>query len=395
MDDDTKLKRIKFKVSAPGRIILYGEPLAMYGKRVVATSIDLRTTLKFCEITDNRRYIIKIDFPDIDLWLNLSLEQVLNFFFNNIDNADHFLKENILLHRYVQYFITLNGMGNTYEQRFSLHTFFYLFILIVCAERLNIKSFHVCLTSQLPMRAGLGSSTSFAICLAASFLYWARLQKGIEAFYDGDLEDISGYVLECEEVIENYVANIDNDVCSYGGIIKFRYDIRTGYNETCNIIAPRMKILLIDSRIRQNKLKQMKRMAELKFFYPMYLNIILNVIDYISKQACRELNALNFLQGNHLQNTYKTLKIFISLSQKIFHDLGLSHPNIDIICAIAREYGFAGKLTSFGGKYVYILLSPDVAEENIMRLSAHLMLVGFAVTKTSVNCSGVRINDLY
>lgn len=42
MDDDKKLKRIEFEVSAPGRIILCGELLAMYGKNVVATIFEQR-----------------------------------------------------------------------------------------------------------------------------------------------------------------------------------------------------------------------------------------------------------------------------------------------------------------------------------------------------------------
>lgn len=87
------------------------------------------------------------------------------------------------------------------------------------------------------------------------------------------------------------------------------------------------------------------------------------------------------------------MQIFISLSQTLLHDMGLSHPAIEFICAIAKEYDFAGKLTSFGGRYVYILLTPNTTEDNIAKLSEHLMLMGFGVTKTSVNCSGVRIDD--
>jgi len=316
MDDAKKLEKIEFKVSAPGRIILCGEPLAMYGKNVVSASIDLRTTLKFCEITDNQKDIIKIDFPDVDLYLNLSLEHVLNFFFNNNDNANLFIEEYILLLIHVQYFITVNGMWSTNEQRFSLQTFFFLFIYTILNERLSAKSFHVCLTSQLSMRAGLGSSTSFAACLAACFLYWARLQEGIDVFCDEDLAEISDRVWYCEEILQNYITNIDNEVCSYGKIMQFRRGNWTDSYFKMLLDVPEIKILLIDSRIRQNKFEQMKRLAEMKFSNPTILNMILNSINCISEETCNELKNIDYIQKSNfstkqlqLQFAYEALNV--------------------------------------------------------------------------------------
>ncbi|XP_025266322.1 mevalonate kinase-like [Camponotus floridanus] len=403
MDDAKKLKKIEFKVSAPGRIILSGEPSMMYGGNVVSASIDLRTTLKFCEITDNRKNIIEIDFPDIDLYLNLSLEHVLNFFlYNNNNNANLFIEEYIMLLIHVQYFITVNGMWSTYEQRFSLQTFFFLFIYTILNEELSAKSFHVCLTSQLPMRAGLGSSTSFATCLAACFLHWARLQEGIDEFSDEDLEQISDRVWYCEEILQNYVSNIDNEVCSYGKIIRFRHGNRTDPNFKRFLNVSKIKILLIDSRIRQNKFEQVKRLAEMKFSNSTILNMILNNINYISEEVSNTLTNIDYIQKINfptkqleLQNAYETLKHFVLLHQLYFCFLKLSHPNIDMICDIVKEYGFAGKITNFGGRYVCILLPPDAIDEDVMMLSAHLMSLGYYATKTSMSCSGVRIDNSY
>lgn len=80
------------------------------------------------------------------------------------------------------------------------------------------------------------------------------------------------------------------------------------------------------------------------------------------------------------------------LNQEIIRDLGLSHPRLDIICMITKRYGFMGKLTSFGGRYVYIMLPPYASEESIMNLSTHLTIEGFSVTMTSICCSGVKID---
>ncbi|EFN71314.1 hypothetical protein EAG_00059, partial [Camponotus floridanus] len=56
-----------------------GEYAAIYGKNVVITTLNRRTTLQFTELINNLRGICKIEFPDVGLSLNLPLELVDNF----------------------------------------------------------------------------------------------------------------------------------------------------------------------------------------------------------------------------------------------------------------------------------------------------------------------------
>ncbi|KMQ84521.1 mevalonate kinase, partial [Lasius niger] len=84
---------------------------------------------------------------------------------------------------------------------------------------------------------------------------------------------------------------------------------------------------------------------------------------------------------------------YIQENQRILHESKLSHPTLDNICSIAQSCGFTGKLTGFGGGFVYILLPPSTQEEQIRNLSTKLKAEGFNVTTTSVSCSGVRIDD--
>lgn len=243
---------IKFKVSAPGRMILSGEYMMMYGESAVAASLDLRTTLKFCELSDEPSNI-RIEFPDVDLSLNISLDVILNFF--STINALHLFEDEIALFKHVQYFITVNGMWKTYAQRFSLQTFLFLLVHMAYHEEFDIKSFHVHLTTHLPISAGLGSSSSFAVCLAACFLHWACLQKGThDAFSVQELSLISNIAMHCEEVMKNYEFGVENSVCSYGNILNFRYKYQDEGNDIIlHADVPNMKILLIDSNIRHNK----------------------------------------------------------------------------------------------------------------------------------------------
>ncbi|KMQ91642.1 mevalonate kinase [Lasius niger] len=167
--------------------------------------------------------------------------------------------------------------------------FIYLLICIAHNEELDIKPFHVYLSTELAICANLGSSSSFAVCLAACFLHWARLQKGDHDEFDvDDLDKIANYAIDCEEILPNYMFGLDPFVCTHGLITRSQY----GENSSAFIDVPRLRILLIDSKIRENKHEQMKRLAELKYGYPTVIKDIFNKIDNLSKTTYRALDEI-------------------------------------------------------------------------------------------------------
>ncbi|CAL1679364.1 unnamed protein product [Lasius platythorax] len=386
---------IEFKISAPGRIVLSGKHAAMYGKPVVMASIDRYTTVKFSELNDGPREI-KIEFPDVALSLNVSLEQVLNFF--SCNNSFDMTLDHCRLLRLVQSWITLNGMWSTQEQRFSLQTFFFLLFIIAYDKKFVIKSFHVHVSTQLPIGAGLGSSSSFAVCLAACFIHWARLQNGANyAFNEQELTSISNYAMYCERISQNYMFGADNYVCSYGKTIKSRYEQDSYYNDIINM--PTMKILLIDTNIRQNKDERATQIAELKHSRPDFVDLNLRTYNISSTNICKKLVAMNNInQEDNIpiheiqMSVYQQLQTLIYVDQLIVQNLGLSHPSIDMIGSISRDLGCWENPTDFGG-LVYILLPPIIPEEIFGNLERHLREMGFNIMVASVCCSGVRIDD--
>ncbi|KMQ90363.1 mevalonate kinase, partial [Lasius niger] len=128
-------------------------------KNVVMASLDRRTTLKFCELPDEQQ-IIKIEFSNIDLSLDVPLKEVRTFTLRTDMQKYIILVQKLL--KYVRHFIDINGMWSTCEQRLSLQTFFFMLFYTAYTEKLNMRSFHVNVTTELPIRGGLGSSTSFA-----------------------------------------------------------------------------------------------------------------------------------------------------------------------------------------------------------------------------------------
>ncbi|KMQ84773.1 mevalonate kinase [Lasius niger] len=393
---------IQFKISAPGKIVLSGDHAVMNKeKNVVMASLDLRTKLKFCELPDEQE-IVKIELSKIDLSLNVPLEIVRNFSLRN-DMKDMYSNTGRLL-RYVKNFITVNGMWRTPEQRISLNTFFVLLLSSVYTDKLKIRSFYVCVSTELPISGGLGSSTSFAVCLAACFIHWARLQKGAhDKFDEDDLEKIRQYTTICEEYIQDYAFEFDNIVCTYGKINKFKYINFENYTkQICQDMPANMlgmTILLIDTKICRNNRERLQQMAELIQIRPEIADYILHKIDAVSQKifdTLFDMTCSTESPNSHQEDIYDQLKEHIQKNQQLFYfyDKLLSHPRLNDICSIVENYGFAGKLTGFGGGFVYIPLPPISPPERITELlKKKLLEKNCDITKTFVGCSGVRIHD--
>ncbi|XP_072762330.1 mevalonate kinase-like [Anoplolepis gracilipes] len=405
-----------FTISAPGKITLCGEYGEMYGKKVVAASIDLRTTLKFDEISSLTD--IEIEFPDVDISLIVPLEKIQNL--TTSKNYNYLVENYILFIKHVQYFITINGWWKTFSQRFTLQTFFFLLMYIAHHEQFVIRPFRVHVTTDLIMNTSLGSSTSFAVCLAACFVRWARLQRDDHTkFTQLELQNISKFAMFSEEVIRDFIFNRDRDVCVHGHAVSFRYREHLD-NDTEILSAQEMDVLLVDSNIRQNKLDYVTKMYFGKMaterhlssnFMDNFLNMFdffnitnifniivnLNIIDDISQKVASALSEIeNGHRDNNLplvESSYKVLQRNIELNQNVLWKLNLSHTKFDTICKIAKRHGFTGKMTGIGAAYVLILLPPNIPKEIIDNLTSDLSKQGFASKKTKICGSGLRIEQ--
>lgn len=386
---------IQFSISAPGKVILHGEHAVVYGKTALAASLNLRTKLKFNEQDLNN---IHINCPDIHLCSSIPLDVILEYFqpsypFN--ENTNRLLDQ-------VEQFITLKkDFSGTYtgskQQKLSLQAILYLLIYIAYEEQMQIKSFSLHLSTELTIGAGLGSSASFAVCIAACFFHWARLQKSDvhNTFNEDDLEKISKYALSCERIMHGSPSGIDNSVCTYGSIIKFQR------GEPVNILPnmPSLNILLVNSMVSRNTKDLLERVIKMRQSYPAIIDSIFDSIDAVSKAALQILREIYDIQSTNdadlLESRYKNLFTLVRTNQALLSALDVSHSKLDIICSIARDHSFAGKLTGAGGGgYAYILLQPNVDDVRITFLCELLTREGFDIRRTSLGCNGVMIEHI-
>ncbi|KAK2579702.1 hypothetical protein KPH14_011049 [Odynerus spinipes] len=383
---------ISFKVSAPGKVILFGEHAAVYGKTAIAASLDLRTHLKFKELLDVKD-VIKLNFDNINLVASVSMQYVQEYI--SIYRSLQVKNNHENFYDHIQQFVRNIGYNNL-QQKLSLEAFFYSLICISEKEKINIKPAEINLSTELTIGAGLGSSASFAVCLSACFLYWSRLQKNICKTFDvEDLKLISRYAFECEKIMHGTPSGIDNSICTYGSIIEFRKD------DCLNSIpnARKMKILLVDTRVQRSTKAQVEKSANLKRTYPTVIDLILDAIDNISREALKILAKDTSQNPNGATNVHEEheefnkLMMLININQNLLAALQASHPSLDRICAEAQNYAFAAKLTGAGGGgHAFILLPPDTQPETISSISRKLIADGYCVTLTSLGGAGVRID---
>ncbi|KYM86063.1 Mevalonate kinase [Atta colombica] len=318
----------------------------------------------------------------------------------------------------------------------SLQAFFFLLILISRKEHIIISSsFIVKLSTELPIGEGLGSSASFAVCLAACFWRWSLLQKGTVLYEFGkqDLLKISNYAQNCDSIIYNSSTKIDTIISTYGMIKIFDKGIINTLTSKSFSNLPDMKILLVFSNVKKTKSKKSMKIEALKNSH-LLIDFILNSIEVISSTFIYVLDIIdvkiyNRLKKNNSQfinitDNYKTLLDIIHMNQGLLKTLGMSHPNLDIICAIARNFGFAGKLASksgvtlqdlidmnqgllraiaqdfslggkiaasSGGRYAFIFLLSNNSDELVQDLIEIFESYNFSAKIVSLNCSGVRV----
>lgn len=382
---------ISFKISAPGKIILFGEHAVMYGKTALAASLNLRTNLTFQEIEEVND-VIKLNLHDMNLKLSIPISLIVSYI--NIyktycleNNRDSFSNE---IHRLSSEL----GYSNQSLQKLCLEALFYLFIYVVEKEGINVKPAEISLSTELTIGAGLGSSASFSVCLSACFFHWSRLQKNIRKTLDAsDLEIITNYAFECEKILHGTPSGIDNSICTYGSILEFRKC--DGVTLIPN--AMKLKILLVDTKTQRSTKAMIDKTAKLKLMFPTVFDCIMDAIDNVAKEALKILTEDNTNQTDNdseENEKYNQLKTLIDINQHFLAALQVSHPLLDKICVEAQNYEFGAKLTGAGGGgYAFILLPHNTQPEIISSISQKLIAYGCGVMSTSLGGSGVIIDE--
>ncbi|KAL0954656.1 hypothetical protein HGRIS_003607 [Hohenbuehelia grisea] len=404
-------------VSAPGKVILFGEHAVVHGVTAIAAAVNLRCYGLVKPRHDGKISVHLSDINDFHgEWDIASLPwdactpvprgdahpEVLNqALVDSLQNS------------------TLADLGADQQQaKAACATFLYIYMTLAWGE--GRPSFHFAARSTLPIGAGLGSSASFSACAATTLLLLhdrislpplpppTRIpetpddpghihvsHQGRRGIPPATAEEINQWAFVAEKILHGNPSGVDNSVAVFGGALAYT---RAGFGKPSGMEGIQgfksLRFLLTNSKIPRDTKKLVAGVGQKKIQEPELVNKILDSIQDISNEARRALGDPELPREQLLS----ALAALIKENHAHLVTLGVSHPALESIRAKtgSSSYNLTTKLTGAGGGGCAVTLIPDDFQEAALQeLISELVQSGFEPYLTSVGGGGLGILTPY
>ncbi|PWN48058.1 cystathionine beta-l [Violaceomyces palustris] len=385
-------------VSAPGKVILFGEHAVVHGVKAVAASVALRC---FAHVSDREDGKLSLGLPDLGVehvwklddlpWdvvpekLRIGAEAELG--------AHEELDQGLIA-------AIEKCVGDVVNETDRSHAgsvaFLYLYMCIAGKEAARGQAF--VLRSSLPIGAGLGSSAALSACLASSMAYtYGRLEvpssaeSGIPA---SDAILINSWAFLSEKVMHGNPSGVDNAVAVYGGAVAF-----TRAHPSNNLVGNELeklggfgsvRFLLTDTGVGRDTKSLVASVTAQKEKEPERVLAVLERIQKISDEA----ESLLSNHGVPRKDLLSRLGELVTINHQELVGLGVSHASLEAIRAKTQNERFklSTKLTGAGGGGCAVTLLPDdFSEAKMKELELELSRDGFKCYETRVGGAGVGV----
>jgi mevalonate kinase len=390
-----------FMVSAPGKVIVFGEHAVVHGKAAIAAAISLRSYLHITSLSKSKR-TISLRFPDINLthawniddlpWAAFSHPSKKKYYYDLVTSLDPELLAALKPH--------LEGISPKAPDEVrkvhqnSATAFLYLFL------SLGSQSFPGCLytlRSTIPIGAGLGSSASISVCLSAALLLQIRTLSGPHPDQPTDearlqIERINRWAFVGEMCIHGNPSGVDNTVSTQGKAVIFqRIDYTKPPKVTPLWTFPELPLLLVDTKQAKSTAAEVAKVGALKKAHPAIAEAVLDAIDKVSESAAGLISQEDF-DGQDEENL-KHLGQLMTINHGLLVGLGVSHPRLERVRELVDHAGIGWtKLTGAGGGGCSItLLRPDVSTERMWEVERKLDSEGYERFETTLGGDGVGV----
>ncbi|PMD26061.1 mevalonate kinase [Hyaloscypha hepaticicola] len=391
-----------FMVSAPGKVIVFGEHAVVYGKAAIAAAVSLRSYLLVTALSKSKR-TISLRFPDINLshtwniddlpWSTFSQPGKKKYYYDLVTALDPELLAAMKPHLATVSLDQPDDIRKVHQS--SASCFLYLLL------SLGSQSFPGCLytlRSTIPIGAGLGSSASISVCLAAALLLQIRTLSGPHPDQPSEearlqIERINRWAFVGEMCIHGTIASgVDNTVATQGKAVVFQ---RTDYSKPPRVKPlwnfPELPLLLVDTRQPKSTAVEVAKVAALKKAHPQITESILHAIDKVSEGAAELIGRDEF--DSEEMASLEDLGKLMTINHGLLVALGVSHPRLERIRELVDHEGIGWtKLTGAGGGGCAItLLKPGVSPEKLKRLEDTLEREKYRKFETTLGCDGVGV----
>ena len=291
---------MKSIASAPGKVILFGEHFVVYGVKAILCSINKRVTVT-AEKTSERKISINSKIGKLELDPNKSISEINS----------------------------------------PLKPFYYLANKAIENKDIGI---HIQIDSEIPLGAGLGSSSACCVAGAAAIF---------KLFGDTSKEEILKLAIEAERTIFENTSGADCTVCTYGGIME--YDKNKGFKKI--EYEPNFQLVIINSNIEHSTQSMVSKVKEFE------------------NKNKEEFLRLSNLESELVEDVLKLVKenkvqeigLKMNQNQEYLENIGISNNELVKMIKIGQESSFGAKITGSGGGGCIFALTNESNLQNILK----------------------------
>ncbi|KAK2797089.1 hypothetical protein FQN50_009320 [Emmonsiellopsis sp. PD_5] len=390
-----------FMVSAPGKVIVFGEHAVVHGKRAMAAAISLRSYLLVTSLSKSHR-TITLNFRDIGLdhtwdidslpWELFKHPSKKKFYYDSVTSLDNELLEAMQPHIADVSIDKPDEVRKIHQS--SATAFLYLFLSLSSPQT---HAAIYTLRSTIPIGAGLGSSASIAVCLSAALLLQIRILAGPHQDQppeeaETQIERINRWAFVGEMCIHGNPSGVDNTVSAGGKAVIFR---RGDYSKPPSVTPildfPELPLLLVNSRQPRSTATEVAKVGKLRKEHPAVAESMLEAIDQVTEAAD------DIIQSGHFDKDSDEMLDHFGELFRINHgllvSLGVSHPRLERIRELVDHTGIGWtKLTGAGGGGCAITLMRPNSDQSVLRqLDKNLADEGFERYETTLGGDGIGV----
>ena len=291
---------MKSIASAPGKVILFGEHFVVYGVKAILCSINKRVTVT-AEKTSERKISINSKIGKLELEPDKPISEINS----------------------------------------PLKPFYYLANKAVENKDTGI---HIQIDSEIPLGAGLGSSSACCVAGAAAIF---------KLFGNISREEVLKLAIEAERTIFENTSGADCTVCTYGGIME--YDKNKGFKKIEH--EPNFQLVIINSNMEHSTQSMVSKVKE---FENKNTEEFSRLSDLESKLV---EDVLKLVKENKIQEIGQKM----NQNQKYLENIGISNKELTKMIRIGQESSFGAKITGSGGGGCIFALTNESNLQNILK----------------------------
>ncbi|WFD42774.1 cysteine-S-conjugate beta-lyase [Malassezia psittaci] len=378
-------------VSAPGKVILFGEHAVVHGVTAIAASTGLRCYGRVIPRTDG---LVKLSMPDIELSLEWAMDDIPK-------------KQGEMKHSPTQVndaiLADLEPFAAKYAQDDRRHAatlaFLYLYVQLR-SEQQTGQTFEV--RSSLPISAGLGSSAAVMTCFASLLLYTSgrlELPAHPEAPISlSDIQEVNRYAFAAEKIIHGQPSGVDNTVATHGGAIAFTRAVPSNTLSEDRLEPihgfDALRLLITDTGVKRDTKSLVADVSAQKECNETRVQAGFDTIQMIADDAQALLNPRPGAELPSRTTLLERMGRLMDLNHLQLVQLNVGHPSLEKVrrtCAAAPHHMHT-KLTGAGGGGCAITLVPDdVSAGQMQMLLESLAQQGFTTYETEVGGPGLGV----